>query len=121
MTNLRGGLIGFQKQSGSGLEESPQFDLVLPAHRELAVSQSEDLIDGSFTEQVILQLLCGNIKWGNVLTSQHIDQLIHYNVLCKSLVKFSEQFNIGEYIVFVLIMIKRTILHKNKNIICLCI
>lgn len=55
-------LVGLEQQSRSGLEESPQLDLVLPADGELAVAQGEDLIDGTITQQIVLQFLWNPIK-----------------------------------------------------------
>lgn len=58
-TDLGAGLVGLEQQGSPGLQESPQFDLIVPAHRELCVTQGEDLIDGMFSYQVVLQLFCG--------------------------------------------------------------
>ena len=57
MWYLYGGLVGLEEQGGPGLQEGPQLDLILPADGELAVPQGEDLIDGSFPDQEVLQLL----------------------------------------------------------------
>lgn len=56
-TDLGAGLVGLEEQSSSRLQEGPQLDLILPADRELAVTQSEDLIERSVSEQVVLQFL----------------------------------------------------------------
>lgn len=54
LTDLWRGLVGFQQESSSVLQESPQFDLILPADRELTVSQGEDLVYSSVSKQVVL-------------------------------------------------------------------
>ena len=54
---LDGGLVGLEEQGGPRLQEGPQLDLVLPADGELAVPQGEDLIDGPFSDEEVLQLL----------------------------------------------------------------
>lgn len=59
LTDLGAGLVGLEQQGSPGLQESPQFDLIVPAHRELCVTQGEDLIDGMFSYKVVLQLFCG--------------------------------------------------------------
>lgn len=56
-TDLYCGLVGLEQQSRSRLQEGPQLDLVVPTDGELTVPQGEDLIDGSLSQQVVLQLL----------------------------------------------------------------
>lgn len=56
--HLRCGLVGLEQQSSSGLQESPQLDLVVPADGELHTAQCNDLIDGMTSQQVVLQFLC---------------------------------------------------------------
>lgn len=56
-TDLHCGLVGLQQQSRSGLQESPQLDLVLPTDGEVTVAQGEDLIHSALSQQVVLQLL----------------------------------------------------------------
>lgn len=49
-SHLGWGLVGLEQQSSSGLEESPQLDLVLPADGELHDAQRDDLVDGVSSE-----------------------------------------------------------------------
>lgn len=48
-------LVRLQKQRGSVFQKRPQPDLIVPAHRVLSVAQGEDSVDGTVSQQMLLQ------------------------------------------------------------------